>query len=272
MSNLVAFGGGTGLISRESLADNLQRSAQALPTTGNGGAEYLKMLTKGPDAGKWVFGQEETLVTDDALWAINPASLMHGWVAWDTHKGGAPIQELMVSINRDLPPFNSLPELPPGTPDPKAPNVPVTLNYAQQRSIQAVCVSGEDEGTLIEFKHSSVGAMKAFGNLTNDLLAQLATDPDKIVPIVKLSNESYKHKKWGWIYNPLLTIVEWRTLDNTAPVGDSDEGETADDSEGQVADDQAESEAEEARLAAEYAAEQEKAKTDDAAPRRRLRR
>ena len=42
MSNLVAFGGGTGLISRESLANNLLRSAQALPTTGNGGAQTLR--------------------------------------------------------------------------------------------------------------------------------------------------------------------------------------------------------------------------------------
>lgn len=261
MSNLVAFGGGTGLISRESLANNLQRSAQALPTTGNGGAQYLKM-DKGN--GDWIFGAEETVVEDGSLWAINPGSLMHGWAAWDHHKGGAPIYEVMVSINRDLPPENQLPPLPAGTPDPKAPNVPVTLSYQQQRSVQAMCVHGEDAGTLVEYKQSSVGAMKLFGDLTNRLLDQLDKDPDKLVAIVQFKSDRYKHKKWGWIYNPELEFVEWRTLDNTAPVAGSDDAPETEGDKPEDAD-------EEARLAAEYAAEQEKAAADGA-PRRRLRR
>lgn len=256
MSNLVAFGGGTGLISRESLASNLQRSAQALPTTGNGGAQYLKM-DKGN--GDWIFGAEETIVEDGSLWAINPASLMHGWVAWDTDSGGAPVQEIMVSINRDLPPEGSLPE----AKDSKG-NM---LRYQQQRSVQAVCVKGEDEGTLVEYKQSSVGAMKLFAEITNKLLDQLDKEPEKLVAIVEFKSESYKHKKYGRIFNPVWPISEWRTLDNTAPVAGKDEGDDAPD-EGDAPEDADE----EARLAAEYAAEQEKAKTDDAAPRRRVRR
>lgn len=263
MSNLVAFGGGTGLISRESLANNLQRSAQALPTTGNGGAQYLKM-DKGN--GDWIFGAEETVVEDGSLWAINPGSLMHGWVAWDSNAGGAPVQEIMVSINRDLPPENSLPVLGLGSPDKKT-GVQPQLRYQQQRSVQAVCISGEDEGTVVEYKQSSVGAMKLFAELTNKLLDQLDKDPDKLVAIVNFSSESYKHKTYGRITNPVWPIVEWRTLDNTAPVAGADEGD-----EPEAEGDKPEDDGEEARLAAEYAAEQEKAKTDDAAPRRRLRR
>ncbi len=255
MSNLVAFGGGTGLISRESLAQNLQRSAQALPTTGNGGAQYLKM-DKGN--GDWIFGAEETVVEDGSLWAINPASLMHGWVAWDTDSGGAPVQEIMVSINRDLPPEGSLPE----ARDSKG-NM---LRYQQQRSVQAVCVKGEDEGTLVEYKQSSVGAMKLFAEITNKLLDQLERDPEKLVAIVEFKSESYKHKKYGRIYNPTWPIVEWRTLDNTAPVTGSEEsGDPVDDLPDAGDKD------EEAALAAEYEAEQKKAETE-AAPRRRLRR
>lgn len=256
MSNITAFGGGTGLISRESLAQNLQRSAQALPTTGNGGAQYLKM-DKGN--GEWIFGAEETVVEEGSLWAVNPASLMHGWVAWDTDAGGAPVQEIMVSINRDLPAEGSLPE----AKDSKG-NM---LRYQQQRSVQAVSISGEDEGTLVEYKQSSVGAMKLFGEITNKLLDQLDKDPDKIVPIVKFESESYKHKKYGRIINPQWPIVEWRTLDNTAPVGgEADAGEDAGDD-----GDQGGSAAEEAEVAAAYKAEQE-ATASDAAPRRRLRR
>lgn len=255
MSNLVAFGGGTGLISRESLAQNLQRSAQALPTTGNGGAQYLKM-DKGN--GDWIFGAEETVVEDGSLWAINPASLMHGWVAWDTDSGGAPVQEIMVSINRDLPPEGSLPE----ARDSKG-NM---LRYQQQRSVQAVCVKGEDEGTLVEYKQSSVGAMKLFAEITNKLLDQLERDPEKLVAIVEFKSESYKHKKYGRIYNPTWPIVEWRTLDNTAPVAGADDAGADDGDDPGQGDD-----AEEKALAAEYEAEQKKA-SEEAAPRRRLRR
>lgn len=266
MSNSVtAFGGGTGLISRDALAQNLQRSAQQLPTTGNGGAQYLKM-DKGN--GEWIFGAEETVVEEDSLWAINPASLMHGWVAWDTNGGGAPVQEIMVSINRDLPAESSLPVLGLGTPDKKT-GVAPQLKYQQQRSVQAVCISGEDKDTLVEYKQSSVGAMKLFGSLTNDLLAQLDKDPDKIVPIVTFGSDRYKHKQYGWIYNPEWKVVEWRTLDNTAPVGNDkgDEGEAVDPHEDANGVDE-----EEARLSAEYAAEQKKAAEADAAPRRRIRR
>lgn len=266
MSELTTFGGGTGLISRESLAKNLQRSAQALPTTGNGGAEYLKM-DKGN--GDWLFGQEETVVEEGSLWAVNPASLMYGWVAWDTNAGGAPVQEIMVPINRALPPEDELPPLPPGTPDKKNPGVPVTLKYQQQRSVQAVCISGEDKGTLVEFKQSSIGAMKLFGEITNRLLDQLKNDPDKIVMVVEFKSESYKHKTYGRIFNPVWPVVEWRTLDNTAPVaaGSEESGDPVDDQPDEGDKD------EEARLAAEYEAEQKKAAaSSDGAPRRRVRR
>ncbi len=181
---------------------------------------------------------------------------MHGWVAWDSDAGGAPVQEIMVSINRDLPAEGSLPE---------AKNSKGNmLQYQQQRSVQAICVKGEDEGTLVEYKQSSVGAMKLFAEITNKLLDQLDKDPEKLVAIVEFKSESYKHKKYGRIFNPTWPI------DNTAPVAGSDDDETADDSKpDETADD-----GEEARLAAEYEAEQKKAAAaeGDAAPRRRLRR
>lgn len=269
MSELVAFGGGAGLPSRESLAKNLATSAQHLPSS-NGGAQFLKM-DKGN--GDWIFGQEETVVEEDSLWAINPLSLMHGWVAWDTNAGGAPVEEIMVSINRPLPDQHSLPELPPGTPDRKNPDRPVVLKYQQQRSVQIVCVSGEDVGTVCEYKQASVGAMKLFGEITNNLLNQLDKDPDNIVAIVKLSSDSYKHKQYGRIFNPVWPVQEWRSMsDTTAPGAGAKPGS---EESGDLADDQPDNDAgdkdEEAALAAEYAAEQAKA-AGEGAPRRRLRR
>lgn len=282
MSDLVAFGGGAGLPSRENLAKNLATSAQSLPSS-NGGAQFLKM-DKGN--GDWIFGQEETVVEEGSLWAINPLSLMHGWVAWDSDAGGAPVEEIMVSINRPLPDVNSLPELPPSKSGKR-------LDYQQQRSVQIVCVSGEDKGTTCEYKQSSVGAMKLFGKITNDLLDQLDKDPDNIVAIVTLGSDRYKHKKYGWIYNPEWAVQEWRSMGDTSAPGAKEEVEepkkaarsTAPkndetraytreeiDAAAAGASDEQDDADEEARLAAEYEAEQKKATEGEGAPRRRLRR
>lgn len=216
MNDLVSFGGGLGLPSRENLAKNLAASAQSIPLSA-GGAQFLKM-DKGN--GEWVFGQEETLVEEDSLWAVNPASLMHGWVAWDTDSGGAPVQEIMVSINRPLPAQGTLPPLGVGKNGKQ-------LEYQQQRSVQIVCIEGDDKGTVCEYKQSSVGAMKLFSKLTNDLLTQLDADPDAIVAIIRMESESYKHKKYGRIYNPVWAVQEWRSISDTSAPAAAEEGDEA---------------------------------------------
>lgn len=211
MSNITAFTGGTGLISREDLAKSLNNTAMSMPSAG-GDKQFLKM---DKNNGDWLYGQEETVVEPDSLWAINPASFKHGFVAWDSEAGGPPVQEVMVSISRPLPDVNSLPELGMSKPDKKG-NV-YQLTYDQQRSVDLVCISGEDEGVTVEYKQSSVGAMKLFGKLTNSLLEQLSTHPDAIVAVGNLTFEAYDHKKYGRIHNPVFKIVEWRTMDDTSP-------------------------------------------------------
>lgn len=272
MNDLVTFGGGLGLPSRENLAKNLAASAQAIPVSA-GGAQFLKM-DKGN--GEWVFGQEETLAEEGSLWAVNPASMMHGWVAWDTDSGGAPVQEIMVSINRPLPATGSLPPLGTG-------KTGKQLEYQQQRSVQIVCIEGEDKGTVCEYKQSSVGAMKLFAEFTNALLAQLENDPDHIVAVIKLESDSYKHKKYGRIYNPVWPVQEWRALsDTSAPAVEETKAEppprqrtaaaAAPAKAAPAAEPEPPEEDEEEALAREYAAEQARAAAIEQAPRRRLRR
>ncbi len=207
---------GIGLINRDDLAKSLNTAAAQMPAVG-GDKQYIKMLTKGRDAGTWVFGQQETEVEPDSLWAVNPASIKHGYVAWDTEGGGAPVQEIMVPINRPLPGRDALPPLGMSTPDKKG-NV-TQIEYQDQRSIDVVCVSGEDEGVVVEYKQSSTGAMKLFGKIINALLDQIQKG-DEIVPVGKWAFSTYEHKKYGEIYNPEFEIVEWRTPEDTSPVSD----------------------------------------------------
>jgi hypothetical protein len=270
MNEVATRGTGFGLINREDLAKNLSNAAMSMPAVGGTNA-FLKM---DKNNGDWLFGQEETVVEPESLWAVNPLSLKHGWVAWDTNGGGAPVQEIMVSaLNRPLPDQASLPALGMGTPDKKT-GRSEQLQYQQQRSVDLVCISGEDEGTTVEYKQSSTGAMKLFGSLINAILDQ-AQKGDEIVPVGQLTFDKYKHKQYGWIHNPIFKIVEWRTPDDASPVEDTPEPEAeaprqrtraaAAPAKAEVAQsDDGEDEA----IAAEYAA----AASEEATPRRRQRR
>lgn len=277
MTEMVRFtgGAGTGLMNREDLAKSLNNAAVVAPRVG-GDYQYLK-LDKGN--GDWLYGQEETVVEEGSLWAVNPMSLMYGYIAWDTDSGGAPVQEVMVPVSRPLPPMSSLPELPKSRKGD-------ALEYQYQQSVDLVCISGEDEGTICQYKQSSVGAMKLFNGLINAISTQVSKGDD-IVPIIEMKSDSYKHKKYGKIFNPIFDIKEWRTIDDNSAPAPAEEApakepepetraprvrsrppaaqQTAPQppAEGSPEEDEA--------LAKEYAAAQENAPAEQA-PRRRLRR
>ena len=82
MNELAPRFSGTGLMSRDDLAKSLNNASMTMPRVG-GDKQFLK-LDKGN--GQWTYGQEETLVEDDALWAVNPASFEHGYIAWDNNQ------------------------------------------------------------------------------------------------------------------------------------------------------------------------------------------
>ena len=215
MANDLAFATATGLATRDDLARSLSNAVAHMPSS-NGDMQYLKM----EKAGTWVFGQEETPVEDGSLWAVNPNSFSHGYVAWDTDAGGAPVREVMVSVSQPLPPVASLPVLPASAKTGKA------LEYKEQRAVQLVCVfdpgasgSDSDEGTLVEYKQSSVGAMRLFKGVADAILQRLMKGDDAIVPIVRMTNDHYKHSQYGKIFTPVFDIVEWRSLTDTSKPG-----------------------------------------------------
>lgn len=244
MANDLAFAQTTGLVSRDDLVKSLSNAVAHMPAAAGGDMQYLKM----EKSGQWVFGQDETPVEAGSLWALNPQSFMHGYVAWDTDAGGAPVKEVMVPVSQPLPALSSLPPLPPSARTGKA------LEYKEQRAVQLVCIldpgasdKDSDVGTLVEYKQSSVGAMRLFRGMADAILQRAMKGEDKIVPIVKLTSEDYKHSQYGKIWNPIFSIVEWRSMtDTSAPAAEDDE---------------------EAALAEEYEAVQAAE-----APRRRMRR
>jgi len=212
VNEVMKFGStGTGLMNRDDLTKSLNNMATAAPRVG-GEYQFLK-LDKGN--GDWIYGQEETLVEKDALWAVNPGSLEYGFISWDQNQKVE--GEVMVSIQRPLPDKGSIRTN-------SADGLPTGQNgWQYQQSVVLVCINGEDEGTVCQYKQSSVGSQKLFKTLVDAIFVQ-AQKGDAIVPIVKLKSDNYKHDKYGRIYNPIMEIVEWRTMDDTSPVADEDQG------------------------------------------------
>lgn len=180
--------------------------------------QYLK-LDKG---GYWCFGAEETEVEEGSIWAINPMTLAVGYVAWGD---GELLGEEMV-------PASDTPLMRSNLPDVGAP-------WKPQVGLQLVCTNGEDEGVTVVYKASSKGGQKAFKQILDAIVKQAESGTDKVVPLVTLEVDSYKHKEFGKIYTPELEVVDWANMDGVA----SEPEETAQAIEDQAND--AEPEAEE---------------------------
>ena len=188
MSNLVKF-------SQANLpaVSSLSTALRSITTdAGTGGTVILKM----DKTGHWVFGADQTEVEDDATWAVNPFSFVHGFIAWGD---GEVLGEKMVSVAQPLP---ELDVAPPGAKKGWEPQVGMSLK----------CTSGEDEGMEARYTVTSVGGKRAVQTLAVAIAAQVEKDQSKPVPIVRLKKDHYAHKRYGKIYNPVFDIVEWVSM------------------------------------------------------------
>ena len=73
--------------------------AAALRTLAPAAATGVAIL-KMDKTGHWVFGADQTEVDAASLWAVNPFSFVHGFIAWGE---GEVLGEKMVSITSPLP-------------------------------------------------------------------------------------------------------------------------------------------------------------------------
>jgi hypothetical protein len=199
MSNITAFGG-SNLPSVASLSSAL-RSLES--TAGPSNMAILKM----DKTGHWVFGADQTEVEDDSLWAVNPFSFVHGYIAWGD---GEVLAEKMVSVAEPLP------ELDPAPGGAKR-------GWEMQIGMTLACTTGEDEGLQARYSVTSVGGKRAVQALAVAIAEQVDKDQAKPVPVIRLKKEHYQHKSYGRIFTPVFDIVKWVGMD-AAPV-EEDAGE-----------------------------------------------
>lgn len=153
-----------------------------------GGMPFLRLLR----SGLWVYGAENIEVQEGSQWAVNPASLQHGWACWGE---GELLGEAMVPFNQPLPAKNTLPDY--------------GEDWSQQLAVQLQCLTGEDVGVQVLYKGTSLGLRTAIRELISALIGQLQRDPTNCVPVVRLEVDSYNHKKYGEVFTPVLEIVRW---------------------------------------------------------------
>lgn len=163
------------------------------------------VILKMDKRGDWVYGANQTEVEADTLWAVNPASFVHGYIAWGD---AVVLGERMVPLTEPLPHPG---EAPAGA----------EKGWQLQIGMGLKCVSGPDKDMEVRFTVTSVGGKKAVQNLGVSIAHQMEADQTKPVPIVKLKTDSYKHKMYGKIFTPVFEIVEWVGMDGkSAEVAD----------------------------------------------------
>jgi len=193
MTNLTVFGGAN-LPSVSSLASSLRSISAGVPD--GAGSVIIKM----DKTGHWVFGAEQTEIEDDATWAINPFSFVHGYIAWGE---GEVLGEKMVSVQQPLPELDVAPPA-------------AKRGWEVQVGLSLKCMSGEDKDLEGRYTVTSVGGKKAVQQLALAIAAQVDKDQSKPVPVVRLKKEHYVHKSYGRIYTPVFEVIEWVGMDGAS--------------------------------------------------------
>lgn len=172
----------------QAMSAGLDSAIQANPTA-NGGSSFLAL---GRGDGKWTFGAERLGVDEDAIFAVNPQTLEHGWLAWGAGKLAG---RSMGSVFQPLQPASALP--------------PVGEEWQYAQGMQMVALDGDDRGTPLTYETTSYGGNAAMKKLLTEFRVQLGVDPKRIIPVIRLASEPYTHKAYGRVFNPVFEIVQW---------------------------------------------------------------
>ena len=203
MSNMVTFKG-----ANLPAVSTLSTALRTLETeVGPAGSVILKM----DKTGHWVFGADQTEVDDDATWAINPFSFIHGFIAWGE---GEVLGEKMVSVSEPLPEMEAAP-----------PNA--KRGWEAQVGMSLKCVTGADKDMEARYTVTSVGGKRAVQQLAVAIAEQVEKNQSKPVPIVRLKKDHYTHKSYGRIFTPVFEIVEWVSMNGKAEEVEAEEAPAA---------------------------------------------
>lgn len=193
---------------------NIIEMAKGLQQSANRAAEQSTSFMKFAKDGSWQHGVDDIEPEEDSLWVIHPQFFEHGWIAWgDKEHGnhGEKLGEIKVLATEPLPLESSLDD--------------VKGRWAQQASMQMLCLTGMDQHTYVTFNTNSTGGRKVYQKIVNAVITAITSGEDAVAPVVTLGSDWYKHKEFGKIYTPVMEIVAYKTLKElTAIINDIEGG------------------------------------------------
>ena len=181
------------------LLQSLQTIQKAAPPVGDGDFLFLKLAK----SGDWIYGADETEVDPKSEFVIDPSTYISGFIAWD--EGELMGEEMAMAGS------------PPVT---RSDLKDVGGKWAPQEGFALKGVEGKDSGAQLLYKASSRGGRQAIAELLGKIIARGTDGETELCPIVMLKVDSYRHKKYGKIYTPVLDVIDWMDLPTA---GDDDD-------------------------------------------------
>jgi hypothetical protein len=152
--------------------------------------------------GTWRYGQRKTVVEDGSRWAVNPTTFRRGHICFSaTNKV---LGERLAPVNLPMPDPSELPDK--GAP------------WVEEWGVNLRCLDGADAGLEVTYKATTVGGVQAIAGLIDEVRNRLngKTHGGAVSPIVHLNKYDYTNS-YGKIWNPLLDVVAWMSMDGPAP-------------------------------------------------------
>lgn len=231
-----------------------------------------KPILKLSEDGDWTYGAEGEPISEDDLLAVNPRTLRHGFIAFDSKRSelaftidGDPA-EVIVDISEAIY-ADELPELE----MPKRGDPP---RWQKQVILEMVIVDGPNKGVELVYKPTSMGGKRMAAKIAKEIARRIEAGTEDFVPVIEVFSSFYYNKRFGReIAVPEHAIVNWYTINDTelrpSTEEDEDAAETDEKAEGsgrngkRTATDRAKT-----RRAREQAAETDDEGDEDAAEER----
>jgi hypothetical protein len=171
--------------------------------SGRSGKPMLQFKSR-EDNGVWMFGQKRTVVENNSLWALNPLTFRRGFICFSNDN--KVIGERLAPISQPMPDITELPDK-------------GGSEWQEQWAVDVKCITGVDAGTEAIFKPTTVGGIQVIAGTIETVRDRLngGQHDGKVAPIVRLEKASYQHGQYGRVWTPVLTIVDWMSLDGPAP-------------------------------------------------------
>ena len=181
----------------------LQAAKTTIAVSAGSGDPFLK-LTK---SGIFCYGADGVEVEENSAWAADPASFQHGFICWNSDpaiKAAEKLGERMVPATDPAIQLSDLEKF-------ESPWMP-------QLGVSFLCLNGEDKGVKVVYTTTSKGGIKGLSALLGEVIARLsAGEADAIVPVVEFDTTSYRHAKYGEIFNPIFSVKRWESLGSGTP-------------------------------------------------------